>query len=197
VGAATVTPSAGPRTRPAVMRITDAAAQRIGELMARAEGGIVGVRVGVKNGGCAGQSYSVEYAHEVRDNDEVIEDKGVRVLVDPQAVVFLLGTEMDFKADKCRRSSPSTTPIRFRPVGAVVRCSCDQRPKAEPCERSGKAPPGDAPARGSGQARAPWAAENVPPERLRCRWPGMRSCAAQADTGFPADTGIWVMSTSP
>lgn len=96
------TPSAKPavRPRPQVMRLTDAAASRVKELAARADSDIVGLRVGIKNGGCAGQSYTVEYAHEVRPTDEVVEDKGVKVLVDPKAVLFLLGTEMDYKADK-------------------------------------------------------------------------------------------------
>ena len=96
------TPAAKPavRPRPQVMRLTDAAASRVKELSSRADSDIVGLRVGIKNGGCAGQSYTVEYAHEVRPNDEVVEDKGVKVLVDPKAVLFLLGTEMDYKADK-------------------------------------------------------------------------------------------------
>jgi iron-sulfur cluster assembly protein len=88
------------RPRPQVMRLTDAAASRVKELSSRADSDIVGLRVGIKNGGCAGQSYTVEYAHEVRPTDEVVEDKGVKVLVDPKAVLFLLGTEMDYKADK-------------------------------------------------------------------------------------------------
>src|SRR5579859_3062512 len=88
------------RPRPQVMRLTEAAAQRITELTKRADSDIVGLRVGVKNGGCAGQSYTVEYAHDVRPTDEVVEDKGVKILVDPKAVLFLLGTEMDYKADK-------------------------------------------------------------------------------------------------
>ena len=88
------------RPRPQVMRLTEAAASRVKELSSRADSDIVGLRVGIKNGGCAGQSYTVEYAHEVRPNDEVVEDKGVKVLVDPKAVLFLLGTEMDYKADK-------------------------------------------------------------------------------------------------
>ena len=98
----TPTPAAKPaiRPRPQVMRLTEAAASRVKELSARADSDIVGLRVGIKNGGCAGQSYTVEYAHEVRPNDEVVEDKGVKVLVDPKAVLFLLGTEMDYKADK-------------------------------------------------------------------------------------------------
>ena len=82
------------------MKLTEAAAQRIAELTKRADSEIVGLRVGIKNGGCAGQSYTVEYAHEVRPTDEVVEDKGVKILVDPKAVLFLLGTEMDYKADK-------------------------------------------------------------------------------------------------
>jgi iron-sulfur cluster assembly protein len=90
----------GRRPRPQVMRLTEAAATRIRDLMARAESPIAGLRVGVKNGGCAGMSYTVEYANEVRPSDEVVEDKGVKILIDPKAVLFLLGTEMDFKADK-------------------------------------------------------------------------------------------------
>ena len=58
------------------------------------------MRVGIKNGGCAGQSYTVEYAHDIKPTDEVVEDKGVKILVDPKAVLFLLGTEMDYKVDK-------------------------------------------------------------------------------------------------
>src|SRR5258708_31503815 len=99
---ASTTPAskAKPRPRPQVMRLTAAAAQRITELTTRADSAIVGLRVGVKNGGCAGQSYTVEYAHEVRPTDEVVEDKGVKILVDPKAVLFLLGTEMQCKAEK-------------------------------------------------------------------------------------------------
>src|ERR1700712_3879186 len=96
------TPSTKPavRPRPQVMKLTDAAAARVKELSARTDSDIVGLRVGIKNGGCAGQSYTVEYAHEVRPNDEVVEDKGVKILVDPKAGLFLLGPEMDYKADK-------------------------------------------------------------------------------------------------
>jgi iron-sulfur cluster assembly protein len=88
------------RPRPQVMRLTDAAATRIRDLMARAEEPIAALRVGVKNGGCAGMAYTVEYAKDVKPSDEVIEDKGVKLLIDPKAVLFLLGTEMDFRADK-------------------------------------------------------------------------------------------------
>ncbi len=91
---------ATPRPRPQVMRLTDAAASRIKDVMARAEKPVAGVRVGVKNGGCAGMEYTMEYAEAVKPNDEVVEDKGVKILIDPKAVLFLLGTEMDYKSEK-------------------------------------------------------------------------------------------------
>ena len=82
------------------------------------------MRVGIKNGGCAGQSYTVEYAHEVRPTDEVVEDRGVKILVDPKAVLFLLGTEMDYKADKMQAQFIFNNPnqvsrLRLRRVGAA------------------------------------------------------------------------------
>jgi iron-sulfur cluster assembly protein len=88
------------RPRPQVMRLTEAAAARIQDIMARADKPFVGVRVGVKNGGCAGMAYTMEYAEAAHPHDEVVEDKGVRILIDPKAVMFLLGTEMDFKTEK-------------------------------------------------------------------------------------------------
>ena len=88
------------RPRPQVMRLTDAAAERIKAIMAKAAKPIAGVRVGVKNGGCAGMAYTMEYAEAAAKFDEVVEDKGVKLLIDPKAVLFLLGTEMDFKVDK-------------------------------------------------------------------------------------------------
>jgi len=91
---------ANSRPRPQVMRLSDAAASRIREIVANTPRPIVGVRVGVKNGGCAGMSYTMDYAERVEPNDEVIEDKGVRLLIDPKAVLFLLGTEMDYRVDK-------------------------------------------------------------------------------------------------
>jgi iron-sulfur cluster assembly protein len=82
------------------MRLTDAAAMRIKDVMARAVTPVAGVRVGVKNGGCAGMEYTMEYAAAVNPTDEVVEDKGVKILIDPKAVLFLLGTEMDYKTEK-------------------------------------------------------------------------------------------------
>jgi iron-sulfur cluster assembly protein len=83
-----------------VVSLTDAAADKIKAIMANAERPYEGVRVGVKNGGCAGMSYTMEYAETANPLDEVVEDKGVKVLIDPKAVLFLLGTEMDYKTDK-------------------------------------------------------------------------------------------------
>jgi iron-sulfur cluster assembly protein len=82
------------------MTVTDAAAARVRELIERAEKPVAGVRVGVKNGGCAGMSYTMDLADEVQRGDEVVEAKGVKVLIDPKAVLFLLGTQMDFTVDK-------------------------------------------------------------------------------------------------
>jgi iron-sulfur cluster assembly protein len=83
-----------------VMSLTDAAAARVRELTEAADKPIVGLRVGVKNGGCAGMSYTMELAETVSPLDEVVEDKGVKLLVDPKAVLFLLGTQMDFRVDR-------------------------------------------------------------------------------------------------
>ena len=88
------------RELPKIVRLTDAAAMRISEIMSDSDGRYEGVRVGVANGGCAGMSYTMDYAEAAEPLDEVIEDKGVHIFVDPKAVMFLLGTEMDFKKDK-------------------------------------------------------------------------------------------------
>ena len=86
------------------MSLTDAAAARVHAIIADAQKPIVGLRVGVKNGGCAGMSYTMEFAEAVAANDEVVEDKGVKLLIDPKALLFLLGSQMDFKVDKLSAS---------------------------------------------------------------------------------------------
>ena len=88
------------RPKPQVMRLSEAAAGRIKELMTKANRPIAGVRVGVKNGGCAGMEYTMEYVDSIGTTDEVVQDKGVTLLIDPKAVLFLLGTEMDWKVEK-------------------------------------------------------------------------------------------------
>ncbi len=89
-----------PRPRPKVVTLSETAASRVREIIENSDKDIVGLRVGVTNGGCAGMSYTMEYAEAVNPLDEVVEDKGVTVLIDPKAVLFLLGTEMDFKVEK-------------------------------------------------------------------------------------------------
>ena len=116
------------RPRPKVMSLTDAAADRIRDLTERADKPIAGLRVGVKNGGCAGMSYTVEYADEVRTSDEVVEDKGVKVLIDPKAVLFLLGTEMDFKVDKMAATFVFNNPNQ---TGA---CGCGESVSITPAQ---------------------------------------------------------------
>ncbi|AMB47194.1 MULTISPECIES: iron-sulfur cluster assembly accessory protein [Methylobacteriaceae] len=83
-----------------VITLTDRAADRLKAIMADAETPIAGLRVGVKNGGCAGMSYTMEYAEDRKAGEDVIEDRGVTVFIDPKAVLFLLGTEMDFQTTK-------------------------------------------------------------------------------------------------
>ena len=91
---------AATRSAMKVMSLTDSAAVRVREIMDRADKPLAGLRVGVKNGGCAGMSYTMEFAEESKPFDEIVEDKGVRILIDPKAILFLLGTRMDFKTDK-------------------------------------------------------------------------------------------------
>ena len=117
-----------PRPRPQVMRLTDAAAARVLELTQRADSEIIGLRVGIKNGGCAGQSYTVEYAHDVKPTDEIVEDKGVKILVDPKAVLFLLGTEMDYKTDKMQAQ------FVFNNPNQISACGCGESVQLQPAK---------------------------------------------------------------
>src|ERR1700761_3980485 len=128
-----MTEMASPRPRPQVMRLTDAAATRIKDILGKAEKPIAGIRVGVKNGGCAGMSYTMEYAETPNPRDEVVEDKGVRLFVDPKAVLFLLGTEMDYKIDKLSAG------FVFNNPNQTSACGCGEsvaitpaRPEPEP-----------------------------------------------------------------
>ena len=114
------------RPRPQVVRLTDAAAERIKAVMAKAESRIAAVRVGVKNGGCAGMAYTMEYADKINPLDEVVEDKGVRILIDPKAVLFLLGTEMDYKVDKL------TAQFVFNNPNQTAACGCGESVQLEP-----------------------------------------------------------------
>ena len=89
-----------PRLRPKVMTITPAAAARVKSIMATKGPNVTGLKIGIKKGGCAGMEYTMEWAETAGKFDEVVEQDGARVIIDPKAVLYLLGTEMDFKADK-------------------------------------------------------------------------------------------------
>ncbi len=88
------------RPRPKVVTLTEAAAERVREIMHRAEKPYAGLRVGVKNGGCAGQEYILEYAEAASPLDEVVEDKGVKILIEPKAVLFLIGSQIDYETSR-------------------------------------------------------------------------------------------------
>jgi iron-sulfur cluster assembly protein len=89
-----------PRERPKPVRLTEAAAERLRQIMGDADGKYLGVRVGVTNGGCAGMSYTMNYAEETNPLDEVMEDQGVKIFIEPKAILFLIGTELDFETSK-------------------------------------------------------------------------------------------------
>ena len=103
-----------------VITLSDNAANRIKEIMSSNETKSIGVRVGVKSGGCAGMSYNMEYTKKINPNDEVIEDKGVKVFIDPAAVMYLLGTEMDYKKEQF-----SSTFV-FKNPNETERCGCGE-----------------------------------------------------------------------
>ena len=102
-----------------IIKLSDNAANRIKEIMSDVESKSIGVRVAVKSGGCAGMSYVMEYAKEVNPTDEIIEDKGVKVFVDAAAVMYLLGTEMDYKKRNFHHHLYSITPMNLSVVGVV------------------------------------------------------------------------------
>jgi iron-sulfur cluster assembly protein len=117
-----------PRPRPAVMNVTEAAAGRVRELIARSEKPVAGVRVGVKNGGCAGMSYTMDLAETVERGDEVIDVNGLKVLIDPKAVLFLLGTTMDFTVDKL------SAKFVFKNPNETSACGCGESVSITPAK---------------------------------------------------------------
>jgi iron-sulfur cluster assembly protein len=117
------------RERPKVLRLTDAAATRIRDILGQSGGRYIGVRVGVKNGGCAGMSYTMDYAEAQNPLDEVIEDKGVRILIDPKAVMFLIGTEMDFARERL------ASRFVFRNPNQTEACGCGESVVIRPADQ--------------------------------------------------------------
>jgi iron-sulfur cluster assembly protein len=119
----------GQSARPQVMKLTDAAAERVRELMARGEG--VGLRVGVKNGGCAGMEYTMEWAKEQGRFDEVVEDKGAKVLIDAKALMFLIGTEMDYQKGAMKSG------FVFNNPNQTSACGCGESVEIKPASAAG------------------------------------------------------------
>lgn len=119
-----------PNPRPAVMKVTEAAAEQIRGIIARADKPVAGVRVGLEKGGCAGMSYQMDIAEEVGKGDEVIETVGGKVLIDPKAVLYLLGSEMDFVVDKM------SAKFVFRNPNEVSSCGCGESVSLAPAKQN-------------------------------------------------------------
>jgi iron-sulfur cluster assembly protein len=121
-----LSPTPGRRARPQVMTLTPAAAERIRSLMASKGDGIAGLKIGVKKGGCAGMEYTMTWASEAGRLDEVIEVDGARVIVEPAAILYLIGTEMDFKTDKL------ASQFVFNNPNQKSACGCGESVQLEP-----------------------------------------------------------------
>src|ERR1700744_2023359 len=124
----TPAPNRARRERPRPIRLSESAATRLREIMDDAEGRYAGVRVGVTNGGCAGMSYTMDYAEAAGPLDEVIEDRGIRIFIEPKAILFLLGTEMDFVRDKLAAR------FVFNNPNQTAACGCGESVSITPAE---------------------------------------------------------------
>ena len=116
------------RPRPKVITLTDAAANRVKEIMGKADSEVIGLRLGVENGGCAGMSYKLEYATDVDPLDEVVEEKGIKVMIDPKAILFLIGTEMDYVVDKL------SAQFIFNNPNQTDACGCGESVMLQPAQ---------------------------------------------------------------
>jgi len=120
------------RERPKPVCLTDAAASRLNQIMTEAEGKYLGVRVGVTNGGCAGMSYTMNYAEDTNPLDEVMEDRGVKIFIEPKAILFLIGTELDFQTSKLGSR------FVFHNPNQTAACGCGESVSITPAD-AGKA----------------------------------------------------------
>ena len=116
------------RPRPKAMSLTEAAAERVRQIIAKSDQPVLGLRVGVKNGGCAGMEYTMEWATEQKPFDEVIEEKGVKVLIDPKAILFLLGTELDYQTSTLKSG------FTFNNPNQTSACGCGESVQLKPAE---------------------------------------------------------------
>ena len=118
-----------PRPRPKVLTLTDAAAQRVKAIMASKGSSVAGLKIGVKKGGCAGMEYTMDWAETAGKFDEIVEQDGARVIIDPQAVLYLLGTEMDYKVDKL------SAQFVFNNPNQSSACGCGESVNLTPASR--------------------------------------------------------------
>tara|TARA_R110000868_G_scaffold92000_1_gene255029 strand:+ start:1689 stop:2048 length:360 start_codon:yes stop_codon:yes gene_type:complete len=116
------------RQRPKAIQLTDKAADHLRDIMAQSEGKYIGLRVGVKNGGCAGMEYTMEYAEARNPLDEIVEDKGVTILIDPKAILFLIGTEMDYQTEKFSAG------FKFNNPNQTDACGCGESVTLTPAQ---------------------------------------------------------------
>ncbi|MBL8908731.1 MAG: Fe-S cluster assembly scaffold SufA [Rhizobiales bacterium] len=114
------------RPRPKIVTLTDAAAERVRQIMTKAERPVVGLRVGVKNGGCAGMEYTMEWAEEQKPFDELVEDKGIKLLIDAKAIMFLIGTQMDFQTSSLKSG------FVFNNPNQTSACGCGESVQIKP-----------------------------------------------------------------
>ena len=115
----------------AVMSLTESAAERVRSLIANAEKPVAALRVGVRNGGCAGMAYTADFVDEIGPHDEIVEDKGVKIVIDPKALLFLLGTQMDIETTKFRSG------FTFRNPNQVSACGCGESVELAPADAAG------------------------------------------------------------
>jgi len=116
------------RPRPKVVSLTDRAAERVREILATAEKPYAGLRVGVKNGGCAGQEYVLTYAEGPEPLDEMVEDKGVTIFIEPKSILFLIGSEIDYEVDKL------SARFVFRNPNETDACGCGESVTITPAD---------------------------------------------------------------
>ena len=114
------------RERPKVKTLSDAAAVRVKTIMAKVDNNYIAVRLGVQNGGCAGMAYTMDYAEEQNPLDEVVIDKGVKILIDPKAILFLIGTEMDYQVEQLKSG------FIFKNPNQTDACGCGESVTIEP-----------------------------------------------------------------
>ncbi len=149
------------RPRPKVVSLTERAAERVREILGNAEKPFAGLRVGVKNGGCAGQEYVLNYAEAAEPLDEVVEDRGVTIFIEPKSVLFLIGSEIDYETSKL------ASRFVFRNPNETDACGCGESVTIQP------AAPGLTPWRSARTSRPMWRSSS--PAWGRC---GSRACSA-------------------